>query len=142
MDQVVNNAGSLSSDPAASLLNYSRQLGLAVRHDWSSSSIGEPAGREAAARTLLRALGVKLLTLNTVEPKPATGNCGKESGAGLVGTLQRADDGGPGPAIVLGQKVANRVCQVGLGRHRPYSRTCAEAATTSSTARTLAYDLA
>ena len=53
MDQVVNNAGSLSSDPAASLLNYSRQLGLAVRHDWSSSLIGEPAGREAAARALL-----------------------------------------------------------------------------------------
>ena len=136
MDQVVNNAGSLSSDPAASLLNYSRQLGLAVRHDWSSSLIGEPAGREAAARTLLRALGVKLLTLNTVEPKPATGNCGKESGARLLGT------GGPGAAIVLGQKGAYRVCQVGLGRHRPYSRTCAEAATTSSTARPLAYDLA
>jgi hypothetical protein len=90
MDQVVNNAGSLSSDPAASLLNYSRQLGLAVRHDWSSSLIGEPAGREAAARTLLRALGVKLLTLNTVEPKPATGNCGKESGAGSSAPVAQA----------------------------------------------------
>ena len=53
MDQVVNNAGSLSSDPAASFLNNSRQLGLAVRHDWSSSLIGEPAGREAARKSVV-----------------------------------------------------------------------------------------